>query len=152
MQIKICIDNNRSRSRSWVVVMAVLATSFSLAWTALIWFGTSLFFDWNYLISSSFIFNYSWWYKIQEPREPCKVNLELQFTVYLTKFFNAVCTIFKQASCTCVPSSLFCSSRKVTSKNLPLVSRFGENNFCWQSAEIRLSYHSALFMLNDWLQ
>ena len=37
--------------------------------------------------------------------------------------------------------SLFCFSRKVTSKNLPLVSCFVKSNFCWQSAEIRLPYH-----------
>ena len=33
---------------------------------------------------------------------------------------------------------LFCFSREVTSKNLPLVSCFVKSNFCWQSAEMRL--------------
>ena len=32
-------------------------------------------------------------------------------------------------------------SRKVTSKNLPLVSSFVKSNFCWQSAGIRIPYH-----------
>ena len=41
----------------------------------------------------------------------------------------------------CVPSSLFCFSRKVTSKNLPLVLCFVESDFCWQSAEIWLPHH-----------
>ena len=41
----------------------------------------------------------------------------------------------------CVSSPLFCSLRKITSKNLPLVSCFCESKFCWQSAEIRLPYY-----------
>ena len=38
-------------------------------------------------------------------------------------------------------SIAYCFSRKVTSKNLPLVSCFVKRNFCWQSAEIRLPFH-----------
>ena len=38
-------------------------------------------------------------------------------------------------------SSLFCSLTKITSKNLPLESCFGEIKFCWESAEIWLPYH-----------
>ena len=38
-------------------------------------------------------------------------------------------------------SSFFCSLRKVNSKNLPLVSCFGESKFCWQSAKTWLRYH-----------
>ena len=41
----------------------------------------------------------------------------------------------------CVPSSLFCFTRKVTSRNLPLVLCFVKSNICWQSVEIRLPYH-----------
>ena len=64
---------------------------------------------------------------------------------YLAKwvfYFSAVSTIFKQASYhPYVPSSLFCFSGKVTSKNLQLVSCFVKSNFYWQSAEIRFPYH-----------
>ena len=41
----------------------------------------------------------------------------------------------------CVLSYLFCSLRKITTKNLPLVSCFDESKFSWQSTEIRLPYH-----------
>ena len=102
----------------------------------LIWLGRSLFFEWNDLISFSFIANYNWWYK--KPGETRNVNLELQFTVYLTKRFSEVSINFKQASYPCESSSFFFSLRKVTSKNLPLVPCFGENK---TSAEIQLPYH-----------
>ena len=38
-------------------------------------------------------------------------------------------------------SSVFCSLRKITSKNLLLESCFSEIKFCWESAEIWLPYH-----------
>ena len=38
-------------------------------------------------------------------------------------------------------SSLFCSLRKITSKNLLLESCFSEIKFCWESAEIWPMYH-----------
>ena len=38
-------------------------------------------------------------------------------------------------------SSIFCSLRKISSKNLPLESCFSEIKFCWESAEIWLPYH-----------
>ena len=66
------------------VVIAVLETFFPLVWTALIWLGISLFFDWNDLTFCPFIFNYSWSCKIQKPKETWKVNLEPQLTVYLS--------------------------------------------------------------------
>ena len=40
--------------------------------------------------------------------------------------------------CHCVPSSLFCSSRKITSKKLPLEPCFDGNSFFWQSIKILL--------------
>ena len=43
--------------------------------------------------------------------------------------------------CFLVVFSLFRFLRKVTSKNLLLVSWFNERKFCWKSAEIRLPYH-----------
>ena len=48
---------------------------------------------------------------------------------------------FQASTYLCLLFSLFCSSRTVISKNLPLVLCFTENNFCWQSTEIRLQYH-----------
>ena len=64
---------------------------------------------------------------------------------YLTKrtlYFNAVSTFFQQASylSACRPL-FFVLWEKITSKNLPLVSCFGEIKFCWKSAEIWLPYH-----------
>ena len=56
---------------------------------------------------------------------------------------------FKQASYLFVPS-LFCFSRKMTSKNLSLPSCFVKSNFCWQSAEIRFPYHLG-FKYAKWL-
>ena len=67
------VDNNSIRS-CWVVVIAVLATFFPLAWKVLIWLGLSF-------LLSSFVFNYSWWYKIQKLTKTRKGNLKLQFTI-----------------------------------------------------------------------
>ena len=94
------------------------------------------------MLSPLLIFNYSWWNKIQKPRETRKVILELHITHYLTKLFNAIFTIVKQAISFCMPSSLslYCYSKKVTSKNISPES-CSVDYFCWQSAEIRLLYH-----------
>ena len=85
--------------------------------------------------------------------------LKLQFTLISgSELFistQSLATIFQQASyicLLCVSSCLFCSLREFTCKNLPLVSFFVESKFCWQSGEIRLSYHLGSYMLNDWLQ
>ena len=77
-----------------------------------------------------------------------KIEFLLQFTgcrkvlgkmpaLYHTRPFSTVSAMLKQASYLCVPSSLFCSSRKVH----PLVSCIDENYFSWQLVEIRLPYH-----------
>ena len=70
-----------------------------------------------------------------------------------TLCFNAVSTIFQQASnlsLLCMLSSLFCSLRKHTSKNLPLVLCFGEIS-AENQQKFDSSTTSALYMLNDWV-
>ena len=50
-----------------------------------------------------------------------------------------------------MPSSIFiCSSRKVASKNFPLVLCFSEDNFCWQLVEIWLPHYLGTIYAN-WL-
>ena len=87
--------------------------------------------------------NYSWWYKIQKPRETCKVILKIHFTlISQNKLFISMQSLpfsSKQVISVCCPLSYF--SREVTSKNFLLVSCFVKSNFCWQLAEIRLPYH-----------
>ena len=88
--------------------------------------------------------NYSWWYKIQKPRETHKVILKVQFTlISRNELFISMQSLpfSSKQSYLCVPSSLFCFTRKVTSRNLPLVLCFVKSNICWQSVEIRLPYH-----------
>ena len=121
LRLNICIDNDSSRGSS--VVIAVLPTFFPLA--VLIWAGivTSEAFSLNWF---DFALIHLEWYKIQQSKETLQVILKIQFPLI---------------SRNSVPSSLFCFSRKVSSKNLPLVLCFVKSNFCWQSAEILLPYH-----------
>ena len=111
-----------------------------------------LFYHWNDLISSLFILNYSWWYKIQKPRETLKVNLELQFTlISRNKLFILTQSLPFSRLSHSLSLSLFCSSRKVSGKNLPQVSCFVESKFFWQSEEIRLPYHLGSIICTKWL-
>ena len=77
--------------------------------------------------------NFSWWYKIQKPTETRKVILKIKFTlISRNELFISIQSL---------PfSSKLSSLRKVTNKNLPLVSCFVKSNFCWQLAEIRLPH------------
>ena len=124
--------------------------------TVLVWFEiftceAFLFSCLHDLISSLFVLNYSWRYKIQKPRETRKVMLKLQFPLIsqtnslfqssLYRFMASKLFLPSHGCLLCVSSSLFCSLRKITSKNFPLVSCFGESKFCWQSWEIWLPYH-----------
>ena len=90
---------------------------------------------------------YSSWIKVDDIKSRCqeqhvKLSSKLNsLTVTKWALYSDAVKILKQASYLCVPSSLFCFSGKVTSKNLLLVSCFMKSNFCWQSAEIRLPYH-----------
>ena len=133
-----------------VVVIAVLATFFPTA--VLIWLAifTSEAFLFNCLhdfISSLFILNYRWRYKVQKPRWTRKVMLKFQSVLsHETNSLFQRSLYHFPASKLSLPffylsSSLFCSLRKITSKNLPLESCFGEIKFCWESAEIWLPYH-----------
>ena len=90
---------------------------------------------------SLLILNYRWWCKIQKPREIPKVILKIQFTlISQNDLFTSMKSLpSMQVTSACRP--LFCFSRKVTSKNLPLVSCFVKSRFWWQSVEIRFPYH-----------
>ena len=101
----------------------------------------SLLFDWNDLILPLFILKYSWWYKIQKPRETRKVMLKTEFSFISHKelFISMQSQLFSSKQVICARRRL--SSVKVASKNLSLVSCFVKSNFCWQSAEIQLPYH-----------
>ena len=102
------------------------------------------FLNWNNLISSLFMFNYSWWYKIQTLRETkSSLNFISHFILQNLSTQSLLCSREQIMF-------LLCSSRKVASKNLP--SCFNEKEFGWQSAEIWLPYYLALYMLNDWLK
>ena len=90
---------------------------------------------------------YSSWIKVDDikPRrqeQHVKLSSKLNsLTVTKWALYSDAVKILKQASYLCVPSSLFCFSGQVTSKNLLLGSCFMKSNFCWQSAEIRHPYH-----------
>ena len=97
------------------------------------------------LISSLFIFTVEdITSRSQQKHVKLCSNSSLLLSQKTNSLFQRRSTIFQQASylcLLCVSPSLFCSLRKFTNKNLPLVSCFGESKFCWQSAEIRLLYH-----------
>ena len=119
LRLNICIGNDSS----------IGSEAFSL--TEMIWFHLNS--SWNTVD------------EIKSRSQEKHVKLSSKFTLISRNelFISMQSTIFKQASYLCVPSSLFCFSRKVTSKNLPLVSCFFAFllcYFCWQSAEIRLPY------------
>ena len=130
-------DNDSSKGSSNSNTCNILS-SFTLSCNSHLW---SLLFDWNDLILSLFILKYSWWYKIQKPRETRKVMLKTQFSFISQKelFVSMQSQLFLSKQVISARRPL--SSVKVTSKNLSLVSCLMKSNFCWQSAEIQLPYH-----------
>ena len=149
--LNICIDNSSSKGSSNSSTCNLLSSRTVLIWLAVVTSEVFLFNCLHDLISSLFVLNYSWRYKIQKPRETRKVMLKLQFPLIsqtnslfqssLYRFMASKLFLPSHGCLLCVSSSLFCSLRKITSKNFPLVSCFGESKSCWQSAKIWLPYH-----------
>ena len=145
MRMNICIDNDNSRGGSNSSTCNILSCR-----TFLIWVGI--------VTSEAFSLTEMIWFRhcsslitVDDIESRAKRNTQSypQNSLYFypkNELFistcNAVFTIFKQSSYLFVPSYyLFCFSRKVTGKYLPLVSCFVKSNFCWQSAKVQLPYH-----------
>ena len=147
LRLKICIDNSSSKGSSNSGTCNLLSSRTVLIWLAIATSEAFLFNCLHDLISSLFILNYSWIYKVQKPRETRKAMLKFQ--LFLSHKTNSLfqCSLYHfPPSKLClsflyVSSSLFCSFKKITSKNLPLESYFGEIKFCGESEETGLPYH-----------
>ena len=138
--MNICIDNDSSRGNS--STCNILSSRRILIWDGIVISEAFSLTDMIWFPNSSWIIVYD---IIQKPRETHKVILKIQFTLTSRNELLFQCSLYhlqanKVISASC-PLFFFCSSRKVTSKNLPLVSCFVKSNFCWQSAGIRLPYH-----------
>ena len=81
--LNICIDNSSSKGSSNSSTCNLLSSRTVLIWLAVVTSEVFLFTCLHDLISSLFVLNYSWRYKIQKPRETRKVMLKLQFTLIL---------------------------------------------------------------------
>ena len=134
----------------------LLSSCTVLIWLAIVTIEAFLFNCLHDLISSFFILNYSWRYNVQKPRWTRKVMLKFQLGLsHETNYLFQRSLYHFPASKLSLPflyllSSVFCSLRKITGKNLPLESCFGEIKFCWESAEIWLPYHLGS-MYTKWL-
>ena len=157
--LNICIDNSSSKGGSNSSTCNLLSSRTVLIWLEIVTSEVFLFNCLHDLISSLFIFAVE---EINlEARETRKVMLKLQFTlISRNELFISIQSLAAISSrqvisafpTLCVSSSLFCSLRKFTSKNISLVSCFGEITFCWLSVAIRLPYNLGSYTLNDWLK
>ena len=137
LRLNICIDNSSSKGSSnsstcnLLSSRAVLITSEAFSFNCL-----------HNLISYLFIFTVED-IKSRSQKKHIKLCSNITSLLSYEKNFLFQGSLYFPASKSslCVSFSLFCSSRKATSKSLPLVSCFGESKFCWQSAEIRFPYH-----------
>ena len=103
LQLNICIDNSSSKGSSNSSTCNLLSSRTVLIWLELVTCEAFLFKYLHDLILSLFILNYSWRYKIQKPRETRKVMLRLHsYPTKKTLYFNAISTIFQQASYLCL--------------------------------------------------
>ena len=113
LPIEIALEHLLTTVRVEVVVISALETFFPLVqsspmlmtWNSHWW---SFFFNWNDLISSLFILNYSWWRKIQNPRETRKVVLQLQITLIQR---NKLFILTQSLPFSCHPLSLLFSEK-----------------------------------------
>ena len=147
LRLNICIDKSSSKGSSNSSTCNFFSSRTVLIWLTIVTSEAFLFNCLHDLISSLFILNYSWRYKVQKPRWTRKVMLKFQLVLsHETNSLFQRSLYHFPASKLSLPflylsSSLFCSLRKITSKNLPPESCFGEIKFCWESAEIWLPYH-----------
>ena len=145
--MNIFIDNSINKGSRNSSICNLLSSHTVLIWLAIVTSEAFLFNCLHDLILPLFMLNYSWRYKVQKPRWKCKVMLKFQLVLSLEMNSLFQCSLYHfLARKLSLPflylcSSHFCSLRKITSKNLPLESCFGEIKFCWESAEIWLPYH-----------
>ena len=129
LQLNIWIKNSingNSSSSSTSNVLSYCLNSLNLPGNSPYW---SCFFDWINFISPSLLnSNYNWQYETSKPKETRKVIFELLFTLYFTKLFNAVSTIFKQAIYFWDPSSIFLSLALLLFKRKLLVNISRQNH------------------------
>ena len=140
--MNICIDNDSSRGNSSIcnifssrriLIWDGIFTSEAFSLTEMIWFR---------LNSSWITVDY-----IKSRSQEKHVKLSSKFNSLLPHEMSSLfqCSLYHLQASKVISASgplfFFCSSRKVTSKNLPLVSCFEKSNFCWQPAGIRLPYH-----------
>ena len=141
LRLNICIDNDSSRDSSNSSTCNILSSSTVLIWVGIVTGETFSLTEMIRLRLNSFWITVD---RIKSTSKEKQIKLSSKFNSLLSHEMSSLfqCSFypFKQASYLCVPSSLFCFSRKVVSKNLPLVSCFVKSNFCWQSTEIRLPY------------
>ena len=141
LQLNICIDNSSSESSSNSSTCNLPSSRTVLIQLEIVTSEVFLFNCLHDLFSVLFIFTVE---DIKSRSQEKHVKLCSNFNSLLSHETNS---LLSYLCLLCVSSSLFCSLRKFTSKNLPLVSCFGGFKFCWQSVEIRLPHQcgSAFF-------